>query len=277
MTVNLRTISSDGSPYSSGKAAMLLDQRRQNVLQLIEKEGFVSLKQIAELVAASESTVRRDLEFLEEIGQIRRTRGGASYVGESVSGLDERFTRNLPQKQAVGRAAADLIQSGEAVMLDGGTTTLEVARHLEGKSLQVVTNSLPIVGMLANQAQVELVMLGGYVYPKSGVALGPLTIKALSETHVRRLFISVGGITERGLFNSNTLLVDTERAMLAAAEEVIVVTDSSKFGHSALAHLCPLNRVQRVVVDAGITDEWRQLLEREGVAVTVAEGVAKES
>lgn len=249
---------------------MLLDQRRQNVLQIIEKEGFVALKQLADLVAASESTVRRDLEYLEEIGQIRRTRGGASYVGESVTTLDERYTKNLLQKQEVGRAAADLIQSGEAVMLDGGTTTLELARNLEGKSLQVVTNSLPIVGLLANQPSIELVMLGGYVYPKSGVALGPLTMKALSEIHVRRLFISVGGITERGLFNSNTLLVDTERAMLAAAEEIIVVTDSSKFGHSALAHLCPLNRVQRVVVDSGITDEWRHQLDRDGIAVTVA-------
>ena len=249
---------------------MLLDQRRQNVLQIIEKEGFVALRQLADLVAASESTVRRDLEYLEEIGQIRRTRGGASYVGESVTTLDERYTKNLPQKQAVGRVAAELIQSGEAVMLDGGTTTLELARNLEGMSLQVVTNSLPIVGLLASQPSIELVMLGGYVYPKSGVALGPLTVKALSEIHVRRLFISVGGITERGLFNSNTLLVDTERAMLAAAEEIIVVTDSSKFGHSALAHLCPLNRVQRVVVDSGITDEWRHQLEREGIAVTVA-------
>lgn len=248
---------------------MLLDQRRQNVLQLIEQEGFASLKQLAEQIGASESTVRRDLEYLEEIGQIRRTRGGAAYSGESLSPLDERSTRALAEKQRVGRLAASLVQPGEAILLDGGTTTLEVARHLVGKSLQVVTNSLPIVNLLANQPQIELIVLGGYVYPKTGVALGPVAIAALSQIHVRRLFMSVGGITERGLFNSNTLLVETERSMMAAAEEVIVVTDSGKLGHSALAHLCPLDQVHRVVVDPGITDDWKAVLAQAGIALTI--------
>jgi len=250
---------------------MLLDQRRRNVLQIIEKEGFVSLNRLSERVGASESTVRRDLEYLETIGQVRRTRGGASYVGESLTPLDERITQALPQKQAVGKAAAALVQPGEAVLLDGGTTTLEVARHLVGKSLQVVTNSLPIANLLANQPDIELIVLGGYVYPKTGVALGPVTMAALAQIHVRRLFTGVSGITERGLFNSNTLLVDTERCMLAAAEEVVVVTDSSKLGHSALAHLCPLDKVHRVIVDAGISDEWRKTFADLGVEVTIAE------
>lgn len=250
---------------------MLLDERRKNIIQVIESKGFVSLHDLADQVQVSESTVRRDLEYLESVGQIRRTRGGASYVGESLSPLEERSTRALAEKLAVGRAAAALVQPGEAVMLDGGTTTLEVARHLAGKSLQVVTNSLPIVQLLANQPQIELLMIGGYVYPKTGVALGPLGVATLSHIHVRRLFISVGGITERGLFNSNTLLVETERAMLAAAEEVIVVTDSSKLGHSALAHLCPLDKVHRIVVDAGISPEWKKTLTDAGVQLTVAE------
>ena len=250
---------------------MLPDQRRNQILQATEQEGFATIQQLAEQVGVSESTVRRDLEYLEKICQIRRTRGGAAYVGESLTPLDERSKRAFPQKQSVGRAAAELVQPGEAVLLDGGSTTLEVARHLAGKSLQVVTNSLPIVNLLASQPQIELIFLGGYVYPKTGVALGPLTIAALEAIHVRRLFVSVGGITERGLFNSNALLVETERLMLAAAEEVVVVTDSSKLGHSALAHLCPLERVQRVVVDAGITPHWRQVLADAGIVVSVIE------
>ena len=157
------------------------------------------------------------------------------------------------------------------MLLDGGTTTLEVARNLAGKSLQVVTNSLPVVNMLANQPQIELVVIGGYVYPKTGVALGPLATAALSNIHVRRLFMSVGGITERGLYNSNSLLAETEQAMLAAAEEVVVVTDSSKLGHAALAHLCGLDRVQRVVVDSGITDAWKEIFSNAGIALTIAE------
>lgn len=249
---------------------MLQDQRRSEILQIAEKAGFVTIQQLAEQIGASDSTVRRDLEFLEKAGQIRRTRGGASYVGESLRAFDERFSRELPEKQRVGQMAASLVQSGDTVLLDGGTTTLEVARHLIGKSLQVVTNSLPIVSLLANQPQIELIFLGGYVFPKTGVALGPLTVAALSQVHVRRLFMSVGGITERGLFNSNALLVETERAMLAAAEEVIVVTDSSKLGHAALAHLCSLEKVDRVVVDAAIRPEWRDVFTTAGVAVTVA-------
>lgn len=251
---------------------MLLDQRRQEILNVVESAGFVALQQLAEKVQASESTVRRDLEYLERIGQIRRTRGGAAYVGESLTTLDERSVKSLPEKQAVGKAAAALVQTGETVLLDGGTTTLEVARQLAGKALQVVTNSLPVAMLLANQPQIELITIGGYLYPKTGVALGPLARAGLAQIHVRRLFMSVGGITEKGLYNSNTLLAETERSMLEAAEEVIVVTDSSKLGHSALAHLCPLDRVHRIVVDKGITDEWRRILSDAGIALTIAEG-----
>lgn len=251
--------------------AMLLDQRRQEILNVVESSGFVSLQQLTEKVGASDSTVRRDLEYLERIGQIRRTRGGAAYVGESITTLDERSVQALPEKQAIGKVAATLVGAGETVFLDGGTTTLEVARHLTGRPLQVVTNSLPVATLLSNQPQIELITVGGYVYPKTGVALGPLAMAAISQVHVRRLFMSVGGITEKGLFNSNTLLAETERSMLSATEEVIVVTDSSKLGHAALAHLCALDRVHRVVVDSGISEEWRQILTRAGIVVTIAE------
>jgi DeoR/GlpR family transcriptional regulator of sugar metabolism len=250
---------------------MLLDQRRRSILQLIEKEGIASLSQLAGQSQTSESTVRRDLEYLERIGQVRRTRGGAEYVGESISGLDERFARALPEKQSVGRVAAALVQPGEAILLDGGTTTYEVAKQLVGRKFQVVTNSIPVANLFASQPQIELTLLGGYVYPKTGVALGPVTVQALEHVHVRRLFMSVGGITGRGLFNSNALLVETERRMIAAAEEVVVVADSSKFGRSALAHLCGLESIQRVVVDEGISEEWKKTLADAGIAVTIAE------
>lgn len=250
---------------------MLLDQRRHNILQAIENEGFATLHQLVDKTGVSESTIRRDLEYLDRIGQVRRTRGGASYVGESLIGLEERSIRDLVQKQAIGRLAASLVEAGESVLLDGGTTTLEVARQLIGRSLQVVTNSTPIVNLLVNQSHIELVQIGGYLYPKTGVALGPLAISALKQIHVRRLFMSVGGITAQGLYNSNTLLVETEREMLQAAEEVIVVSDSSKLGHAAIAHLCTLDRVHKLVVDSGITPEWQQTLSQAGVEVLIAD------
>ena len=250
---------------------MLLDERRASILHIIEETGFVALADLAQRVHASESTVRRDLDYLDGIGQIRRTRGGAAYVGESLTAFDERSTQATSEKQKVAQYAANLIEPGEAVLLDGGTTTLEVARHLVGKPLQVVTNSLPIVNLLVNQPEIELVVIGGYLYPKTGVALGPLAMASLAGIHVRRLLISVGGITEKGLFNSNALLVETERKMFAVADEVVVVSDSGKLGHSALAHLCSLDVVDRLVVDSGISEQWRKTFEAANIEVNIVD------
>jgi DeoR family fructose operon transcriptional repressor len=251
---------------------VLVDERRQTILQVIEKKGFVTLNQLMELVGASDSTIRRDLEVLDGNGQIRRTRGGATYVGESLTSFDVRRTRARKQKECIAGAAAALVQTGETVILDGGTTTVEVARELVGRSLQVVTNSIPIVNALVNSPETELIVIGGFLYPKTGVNLGPLAVEALKSIHARRLFISVGGITANSLFNSNALLVETERQMIEAAEEVIVVSDSSKLGHSALAQLCPLETVDRLITDDGITDEWREIVAAAEIELIVVEG-----
>jgi DeoR/GlpR family transcriptional regulator of sugar metabolism len=251
---------------------VLVDERRQTILQIIENKGFVSLNQLVDLLGTSDSTIRRDLEVLDGIGQIRRTRGGAAYIGESLTSFDVRRTRAREQKERIAETAASFVQTGETIILDGGTTTLEVARHLAGRSLQVVTNSIPIVNVLVNSPETELIVIGGFLYPKTGVNLGPIAVEALKSIHARRLFISVGGITAASLFKSNALLVETERQMIEAAEEVIVVSDSSKLGHSALAQLCSLQAVDRLIVDAGITEEWRQIVQRAGVELTVVEG-----
>lgn len=249
---------------------MLLDQRRDRILETIESKGFVSLQSLADTVGVSDSTVRRDLEYLENIGQVRRTRGGAAYVGESLAGFDDRRNRALSEKQKIARATAELIDNGETILLDGGTTTLEVARNLVGKSLQIVTNSLPILNLLVGVSNIELISLGGYLYPKTGVALGELTIAALQKVHARRLIMGVGGVTEAGLFNSNSLLVETERQMLDVVDEVIVVADSGKLGHSELTHLCPRTSVDRFVVDDGISEGWQQTLRNHDIDLIVA-------
>jgi DeoR family transcriptional regulator, fructose operon transcriptional repressor len=246
---------------------MLLDERRTRILNYIEKEGFVSLQALVDHFGISESTARRDVEYLDGISQVRKTRGGAAYIGESMTSFEERTVAALKEKEQIALAVAAMVEPGEVVLLDGGTTTLEVARRLIGRSLTIVTNSVPIVNLLINQPGIELISIGGYVYPKTGVALGPIAQAALKAVHARRLIMSVGGITEAGLFNTNSLLVETERQMMDSADDVWVVTDSNKFGRSALAHLAPLESMDRLITDEGLTDEWRQRLESAGVEV----------
>ncbi len=250
---------------------MLVDQRRSRILELAERLGFVSLQQLAAAVGASESTVRRDLEFLDRQGHIHRTRGGAAYAGDSITDLSVRESRASVEKLAIAQLTASLISEGETVLLDGGTTTLEVARHLTGKALQVVTNSLPIASLLMNQNQIELIFIGGYVYPKTGVALGDQAVEALRNMYVSRLVMSAGGVTSEGLFNSNALLVDTERQMIRAAERVTLVADHTKFGQRALSHLCPLDEVDQVVSNTELSQDWQDVLSERGIATRLAE------
>jgi DeoR/GlpR family transcriptional regulator of sugar metabolism len=251
---------------------MLVDERRNQLLEVVRTRGFASLPELAEQMKVSESTIRRDLDYLEDTGAAKRTHGGVFYTGRSpeLPHFVERQPAQWDKKATIARRAVALIEEGDTVLLDGGTTTYEVARLLVGRRLQIVTNSLPVANLFAASATADLVLLGGYVYPRTGVALGPYANEMLSQLNVRRTVLSVSGVTQRGFFNDNLLLVETERAMIEAAEEVIVVADSTKFGHHSLAPLCPLGDVQHVVVDEGINDVWREAIAAAGVMLHVA-------
>jgi DeoR/GlpR family transcriptional regulator of sugar metabolism len=246
---------------------MIVDERRSKILQLAEQAGFVSLHRLVSELGISESTVRRDLDALDANGQIQRTRGGAVFLTEAQPDFDARRQLATLQKQRIARRVVQMVNEGETVLLDGGTTTLEVARQLTGKALQVLTNSLPIASLLMNRPEIELIFIGGYVYPRTGVALGDQAIQALRRLHVNRLIMGTGGITEEGLFNSNALLVDTERQMIEAADRVMLVADSSKFGQRALAHLCSLEVVDELVTDDAVGGDWRRILKEQSVAL----------
>lgn len=251
---------------------MLAEQRRSRLLELIRSRGFASLPELAEALAVSESTIRRDLDFLEESGAAKRTHGGAFFTGlaPALPPFEERQPDHWDQKRAIAHRVVELIEDGEVLLLDGGSTTYEVARLLVGRRLQIVTNSLPVANLFASSSATDLVVVGGYVYPRTGVALGPSANAMLAEVSVRRTILSVGGITDRGFFNSNVLLVETERAMMRAADEVVVVADSSKFGRRSLAHLAELGAADRLVVDERLSPEWRGRLAGAGVEVLLA-------
>lgn len=251
---------------------MLVEERRQRVLDLVSQRGFVALTDLAGAIDVSESTLRRDLDYWHKQGLLRRTHGGAMYVGDAATlpALEERSASQLEEKRAIARATAGRIKDGETILLDGGTTTLEVARLLVDRSLQIVTNSLPIAGLFASSRETDLVILGGYVYPKTGVALGPLTVRMMEDIHVHQLVMSVGGISNKGLFNSNLLLVETERQMMRCADEVVVVADHTKIGRPALAHLCNLTDIDTLIVDGELSAAQRELLQQTDARLIVA-------
>lgn len=255
------------------------EDRRARLLELIRARGFASLPELAGALAVSESTVRRDLDYLEETGEARRTHGGALYSGPSpkLPHFEQRQSAQWSQKRQIAMAAVELIEDGDTVLLDGGSTTYEVARLLVGRPLQIVTNSLPVANLFTSDAHVDLVLIGGYVHGRTGVSLGPYANHMLRELNVRRAVLSVAGVHYEGYYNSNLLLVETERAMMDAADEVIVVADSTKFGHKSLAHLCPLERVQQVVVDEAISADWRERLSAASAKVKLAAAAPSES
>ncbi len=175
------------------------------------------------------------------------------------------------KKKAIAAAAVGLVADGDTILVDGGSTTYEVARLLVGRPLHVVTTSLPVANLFASDGNSDLVLIGGNICPRSGVARGPYADRMLAMVRVRKAILSVAGIHDAGFFNDDLLLVETERAMMRAANEVIVVADSTKFGHQSLTHLCPLDAVQHLVADGGIAPEWRAKLLAAGVDLVVAE------
>ncbi len=251
---------------------MLADERRSRLLEMVRVKGFASLPDLANELQVSESTVRRDVDHLEGLGSARRTHGGVFYTGPSpkLPHFDRRQTTQWDKKQQIAQRAFELIDDGDTVLLDGGTTTYELAQLLVTKTLQVVTNSLPVATLFTASDTADLVLVGGYVHTRTGVSLGPYANHMLTELNVDKAVLSVAGIHDEGFYNSNLLLVETERVMMSAADKVFVVADSTKFGRKSLARLCPLSDIGVLVVDNEITEDWRSKVIAAGVELVVA-------
>jgi DeoR/GlpR family transcriptional regulator of sugar metabolism len=252
------------------------EDRRNRLLEMVRLRGFASLPDLAAELQVSESTVRRDLDFLEESGTAKRTHGGVFYTGPSpkLAHFDQRQAMNWEKKRAIALAASQLVTDGDTLLLDGGSTTYELARLLVGRPLQVVTNSLPVATLFTSSDTADLVLVGGYVHTRTGVSLGPYANEMLRALRVRRAVLSVAGVNERGCCNSNLLLVETERAMMESADEVIVVADSTKFGYSSLAQLCELGEIDTLVTDDELSSDWQQRIKAAGVKLILASPTA---
>jgi len=188
---------------------------------------FASLPELTQEVEVSESTIRRDLDYLEEQGTIRRIHGGVLYAGSSpkLPHFEARQPAQWPKKTAIARRAVELVNDGDTVLLDGGSTTYEVARLLVGRPLHVVTTSLPVANLLASDSRSDLVMIGGNICTRTGVAQGPYADKMLGMVRVRKAFLSMAGINEEGCFNNNLLLVATSSTSFGWCRDGIPLHD----------------------------------------------------
>ena len=251
---------------------MQAEQRQSRIGEYLQKVEFASLEEIARQVDASVSTVRRDLTVLEVGGGIKRTHGGARVV---VPRSDEftfsnRDTRQLAEKEAIGKACAELIKPNQSVILDAGTTVFHVARHLESKFPQIITNSLPVANLFASANRLEVVVSGGVIYPRLGVLVGPMAVESFSKIHADVAVMSAGGLTLEGISNSHGLLIDIQRAMIAGAQKVIFCLDHTKLGRKSVQALCGLDSIDAIVTDSGAPPELIDALRTHDIEVVIA-------
>lgn len=248
------------------------EERQHRIGEYLQKVEFASLEEISHQVDASISTVRRDLAVLESAGILRRTHGGARVTTPKTDefAFSARDTHQLAEKEAIGRACAELIPPNQSIILDAGTTVYHVARYLENKSPQIVTNSLPVANLYASANRLEIVVSGGVIYPRLGVLVGPMAVEAFAKIHVDIAIMSAGGISPEGITNSHGLLIDIQRAMIHAAQKVIFCFDHTKFGRKSVLPLCDLDCVDTIVTDNQAPAELVESLRARGLELIVA-------
>ncbi|MBJ7499357.1 MAG: DeoR/GlpR transcriptional regulator [Sphingopyxis sp.] len=257
-------------------------EREKMILDSLGESGFVSFRELEARVAASPATIRRDLDRLEEAGVITRVRGGAKRVGgaagapataeEGLSGIPfhENIGRNRTAKEAIGRAAARLCIPGEGVMIDGGSTTLQMCPHLDGLSLQVLTNSLHIVSALLPQPTTRILIPSGQVFREQNIVLSAAGDDGMPRFHAPKLFMGAASMGPAGLMQADVILVAAERRLIERADEIIVLVDSSKFSGPSGNVVCSLDEIDVVVTDSGIDPRHVAMMEAAGIRVVIA-------
>jgi DeoR/GlpR family transcriptional regulator of sugar metabolism len=251
---------------------MELQSRHEMVLELILEQGEVSVAELSKRAGVTPMTIRRDLETLEAAGAVQRVHGGAVIAASRgyLSPYSVRAQRNKEAKKRIGEAAAAMLQEREAVIIDVGTTTLEVAGALGCKrNLTVATPSLQVANLLADNRGIRLIVTGGMVDPGELSMVGDFAEEVFSRLRCDTLVMGVGGIdVEAGCTEFSLEDAGVKRAALASARRCIVVADSSKLGQASLAHVCPIDRVDVLVTDSAASKrELSRLTEHMEVVV----------
>lgn len=257
-------------------------EREDLILEAMGDSGFVTYRALEARLSASPATIRRDLSRLEADGRLSRVRGGARLADAPAvpaSGqfghlagtpFDLSINQHVERKRAIGRAAAALCSPGEGVMIDGGTTTLQMCPHLERLGLQVLTNSLHIVSALLPQQGTRILVPSGSVFREQNIILAPAGEESMPRFHAPKLFMGAAAVGAQGVMQADVILVAAERRLVDRADEVIVLVDSSKFGSSSGNVVCELEEIDALITDDGIPDRDAAKLERAGVRLIIA-------
>lgn len=252
-------------------------EREAIIIRTVQRGIVVSVQELVSITGASEATIRRDLTKLEKRKMIKRTRGGATIPeGMKVRQVPSKetpfaFRKGVmdEKKRLIAKCAVSLCGEDETILIDGGTTTYNMVDFLQGSSLQIITNSFPMAEALVSTPN-RIILTGGILNPESLLILDPEPETLISRYYASKLFLGIGGIDESGFTNSDLQVIQSERAMLKQAREIIVLADSSKFGKRGALLLCGFDKVNTVITDSGISDEFEKLLSSHGIKVVIA-------
>lgn len=255
---------------------MLPEQRRRKILELLQEEGSAKVAYLKDLFSVTEPTIRQDLDKLEEEGHLVRSHGGAflKTIPNQVRNLDLQHRQNMDKKAKIGKKAAEYIKNGDSIILDAGTTTTEIANHLDNvQNLNVVTSALNIALVIGSRFNAHVMMTGGEFKAPTLSVTGEKAAKFFDNTIVAaKLFLAATGISEEGRITYPGLNdIPLKKAMVGAAQEVFLVADSTKMGKIAFASLGDIDLVHHLITDAGIPESYVALFESRGIDVIIAE------
>ncbi|WP_324668011.1 DeoR/GlpR family DNA-binding transcription regulator [Geochorda subterranea] len=257
------------------KSPLFAEERHRRILELLEESQKVWVKDLSVRFGLSDVTIRQDLRALERQGLLVRTHGGAIPVTQARFDLptSQRESKRIEHKQAIAREALRLIDDGDTIILDAGTTVLQLARLLKAKrGLTVVVNDLGHIPVLQSLQGVEIIVLGGTFQKGRGHLVGPLATRVLGELYADKAFISTTGLTPaRGLTTTDLSEAEVRAAMIANSKQAIVLADSSKIGKSCFASAAPLSQVDILITDWELPEKELLSLQRTGLKVIRAQ------
>ena len=252
-----------------------LPERHSRILSLLQQNGSISVTQLSELFKVSEVTIRKDLSYLEQQKKLYRTHGSAILISPYISDrhVNEKEKKNVAEKRAIGAAAAALVSQDDSIIIASGTTMAFLAREIKPVGrLTVITAAVPVTQILSQHADVDVIQLGGITRSSSVSVVGPFAEAMLRNFNCSKQFVGVDGIdTEFGLTTTNVLEASLNDAMINAAQKVVVLADSSKFGRRGFSKICDLEAVDRIITDSGVQPLYLERLRERGIEVTVVD------